>query len=309
MDQQNLNEEIIEEIAVQSEEVPTPPAGFQVIVREFKKDKVALTAFFILVTLLLVIFIGSFFIDQEAAMRVNILQRYKEPGYQGHILGTDEGGRDVLAQLIIGARNSISIGFSITILTTLIGVFVGIISGYFGGWVDNMLMRIVDFIMILPTTMIIIVFVTVIPNYTLFHFIFIMSIFYWTGKARLIRTRTLSEVSLDYVSASKTLGSSNLQIMLREILPNLSSLIIVNLTLSFAGNIGIETGLTYLGFGLPYSTPSLGTLISAAKTADIIENKTWVWLPAGIFILVMMLCINYIGQALQRAADSKQRLG
>lgn len=309
MDQQNLNEEIIEEAAVQSEEAATPPAGFQVIVREFKKDKVALTAFCILVTLLLVIFIGSFFIDQEAAMRVNILQRYKAPGYKGHILGTDEGGRDVLSQLIIGARNSISIGFSITLITTFIGVFVGIISGYFGGWVDNMIMRIVDFIMILPTTMIIIVFVTVIPNYTLFHFIFIMSIFYWTGKARLIRTRTLSEVSLDYVSASKTLGSSNLQIMLREILPNLSSLIIVNLTLSFAGNIGIETGLTYLGFGLPYSTPSLGTLISSAKTADIIENKTWVWLPAGIFILVMMLCINYIGQALQRAADSKQRLG
>ncbi len=98
-------------------------------------------------------------------------------------------------------------------------------------------------------------------------------------------------------------------IMFREILPNLSSLIIVNLTLNFAGNIGIETSLTYLGFGLPSTVPSLGTLIANARNADILENKTWIWLPAAIFILVMMLCINYVGQAFQRAADAKQRLG
>lgn len=308
MDEKNVKTNEVVPVEIEATEA-TPPAGFQVIVREFTKDKIAMGAFILLMTLLLIIFIGSFFINQEAAMKVNLLGRYAPPGVNGYILGADESGRDVLAQLIIGSRNSILIGFSITILTSFVGVLIGIISGYFGGWVDNLLMRIVDFIMILPTTMIIIVFVTVIPNYTIFHFILIMSVFYWVGKARLIRTRTLSEVSLDYVSASKTLGSSNVMIMLREILPNLSSLIIVNLTLSFAGNIGIETGLTYLGFGLPYSTPSLGTLISAAKTADVIENKTWVWVPAAMLILVMMLCINYIGQALQRAADAKQRLG
>ena len=97
--------------------------------------------------------------------------------------------------------------------------------------------------------------------------------------------------------------------MFREILPNLSSLIIVNLISRLAGNIGIETGLTYLGFGLPFTTPSLGSLISAAKNADIIENKLWVWVPAVVLIFIMMLCINYVGQALQRAADSRQRLG
>ena len=242
-------------------------------------------------------------------MKVNILQRYKAPGVNGFLLGSDEGGRDVFAMLVIGARNSVTIGFTITILTCIIGIIVGLISGYYGKWVDTTLMRIVDFIMILPTLMIIIVFVTVIPNYTLFHFIIIMTLFFWVGSARLFRTRTLQEASLDYVNASKTLGSSDLQIMFREILPNISSLIIVNLILRLAGNIGIETGLTYLGFGLPYTTPSLGTLISAAKTQDIIENKMWVWLPATILILVMMLCINYIGQAFQRAADARQRLG
>ena len=289
--------------------VSTPPTGFQVIVREFLKDKIALAALIILTLIFLFIYIGPFFINEATALKVNILQRYKAPGVNGYLLGSDEGGRDVFAMLVIGARNSVTIGFTITILTCIIGIIVGLISGYYGKWVDTTLMRIVDFIMILPTLMIIIVFVTVIPNYTLFHFILIMTLFYWVGSARLFRTRTLQEASLDYVNASKTLGSSDLQIMFREIFPNISSLIIVNLILRLAGNIGIETGLTYLGFGLPYTTPSLGTLISAAKTQDIIENKMWVWLPATILILVMMLCINYIGQAFQRAADARQRLG
>lgn len=289
--------------------ISTPPTGFQVIVREFLKDKIALAALIILTLIFLFIYIGPFFINEATALKVNILQRYKAPGVNGFLLGSDEGGRDVFAMLVIGARNSVTIGFTITILTCIIGIIVGLISGYYGKWVDTTLMRIVDFIMILPTLMIIIVFVTVIPNYTLFHFIIIMTLFFWVGSARLFRTRTLQEASLDYVNASKTLGSSDLQIMFREILPNISSLIIVNLILRLAGNIGIETGLTYLGFGLPYTTPSLGTLISAAKTQDIIENKMWVWLPATILILVMMLCINYIGQAFQRAADARQRLG
>ena len=287
----------------------TPPTGFQVIVREFLKDKIALAALIILTLIFLFIYIGPFFINEATALKVNILQRYKAPGVNGFLLGSDEGGRDVFAMLVIGARNSVTIGFTITILTCIIGIIVGLISGYYGKWVDTTLMRIVDFIMILPTLMIIIVFVTVIPNYTMFHFVFIMTAFYWVGSARLFRTRTLQEASLDYVNASKTLGSSDIRIMFREILPNLSSLIIVNLILRLAGNIGIETGLTYLGFGLPFTTPSLGTLISAAKNADIIENKLWVWLPATILILIMMLCINYVGQALQRAADSRQRLG
>ena len=287
----------------------TPPTGVQVIVREFLKDNIALAALIILTLIFLFIYIGPFFINEATALKVNILQRYKAPGVNGFLLGSDEGGRDVFAMLVIGARNSVTIGFTITILTCIIGIIVGLISGYYGKWVDTTLMRIVDFIMILPTLMIIIVFVTVIPNYTLFHFIIIMTLFFWVGSARLFRTRTLQEASLDYVNASKTLGSSDLQIMFREILPNISSLIIVNLILRLAGNIGIETGLTYLGFGLPYTTPSLGTLISAAKTQDIIENKMWVWLPATILILVMMLCINYIGQAFQRAADARQRLG
>src|SRR5699024_4556913 len=156
----------------------------------------------------------------------------------------------------------------------------GIIAGYYGGFIDNLIMRLIDFIMILPITMIIIVFVTLVPKFNVWSFIFIMTAFYWVAKARLFRSKTLSESRKDYVSASKTLGTSDFKIMFREIMPNLSSLIITNLTINFAANIGIETTLTFLGFGLPSSTPSLGTLIGYARNGDVLSNMIWIWLPA-----------------------------
>ena len=275
--------------------------------REIKGDKMAIGALFILSVILLIAYIAPLFIDQVAAARTNFMQIYEEPS-KDFLLGTDRGGRDILTQLIIGARNSITIGAVITLIAGFLGLMIGLISGYFGGKVDFVIMRTLDFLMVLPTMMLIIVFVVIVPTFNVWSFIGIMSILLWFGKARLIRSRALAERELDYVNASKTLGTPNWKIMIFEVFPNLSSLVIVNMTLTLAGNIGIETGLTFLGFGLPESTPSLGTLIAYAKHPDVMENKWWVWLPASLLILVVMLCINYIGQAIKRASDARQRL-
>lgn len=296
------------EAGTQDMNTGVPPMGFKVIAREFAKDKGALMALVLLILLIGGIIVGSYAIDQDKVMWVSLLDQYAPPGDK-FFLGADSGGRSIFGQLLIGGRNSILIGVAVTVITSVIGITVGLLAGFYGGLVDNILMRIIDFIMVLPTTMLIIVFITITPNYDVWTFIAIMSAFYWTGQARLVRSKSLSEGRRDYVSASKTMGTSSLKIMFREIMPNLSSIIIVDLTLSFAANIGIETGLSYLGFGLPSNTPSLGTLVSYATSPDILENKTWVWLPASLLILVLMLCINYVGQALKRAADSKQRLG
>lgn len=285
-----------------------PPMGFQVIVREFMKDKVAIVSLIIVIISLLIAFVGSMFFDLNELMRVDVLNKYAAPSAE-HWLGTDISGKDVFGQLIVGAKNSILIGFSITIITSIIGVGIGIISGYYGGTIDNILMRFVDFVLVLPTQMLIIVFVSIVPKFNVLSFVAIMSAFYWVGKARLFRSKTLSESRRDYVNASKTMGTNDLKIMFGNIMPNLSTLIITNLTINFAANIGIETGLSFLGFGLPADVPSLGTLISYARTSDVLTNKTWVWLPASLFILIMMLSINYVGQALGRSSDAKQRLG
>ncbi len=284
------------------------PTFWQVLKKEFKMDKLATFCLVLLIIIFAVIFIGSAVLDQDQVMRINLRNKYLPPGDE-FILGTDIGGRSIAGQLFIGGRNSLLIGFAVTIFTSVIGIVVGLIVGYYGGKVDNIIMRICDFIQVLPATMLIITFVVVIPSYTMWHFILIMTAFYWVGMTRLVRSKALTESRRDYINASKIMGTSDLKIMFGGIFPNISSIIIVDLILSFAGNIGIETGLSFLGFGLPPSTPSLGTLVSYARTPGAMSDKLWLWLPASLLILVMMLCINYVGQAVRRASDAKQRLG
>ena len=287
------------------------PTGFSVIVREFKKDKIALFSFFAVTIFIIAVFVASMFINLQQLQTVDIFRKYEVPSFNNfwNFFGRDSGGRSVMGYVIVGARNSITIGVIITIVTTFIGLFVGLCMGYYGGKVDALGMRIVDFISIMPSVMIIIGFVSIVPKYGIFQFILIFSMFYWTRTTRLARSKTLSETRRDYVNASKTMGTSDLKIMFGEILPNISSIIIVNGTLALASNIGIEVALSFLGFGLPAATPSLGTLISYASKPEIIQYKAYVWLPAALVLLFMMLGINYIGQALRRAADAKQRLG
>ena len=298
-------QEVVENIQKKNEEA----SGLKVLAREFAKDRGALGALILLIILFLGIFIGALFLNTDKVMTVDIFKQYNHPGADGMLLGGDEGGRDVFKMLILGARNSLLIGIAITVLIEVIGTVFGLVAGYYGGKVDNIMMRFLDFMMVLPTLMIIIVIVTIIPKYTMWSFVLIMSAFYWVGTARLIRSKALSESKKDYISASKTSGSSDLKIILKELLPNLSSIIIVDATLMLAGNIGIEVSLTYLGFGFPDSVPSLGTLVGYANDPSVLTLRPWVWLPAALLILVICVGISYVGNVLRRAADVRQRLG
>ena len=290
----------------QSEE--KSPSGWHIIWREIVRDKLAFVSLIFLILIMVFVYGISLLLDQNEIVRVDLFSIHKPPSEQ-FWLGTDQGGRDVFGQLIIGTRNSLSIGILVTVMTGVIGIFVGLVSGYFGGTIDNMLMRTVDFFMILPFLMIIIVFSSITPKYSIWTFSLIMTAFLWMGKARLIRSKALQERELDYVQASKTLGSSNFKIMFSQVLPNLSSIIIVSMTLNLAANIGLESGLSFLGFGFPESTPSLGTLVSYARNPQTLEFRWWIWLPASLLILVLMLSINNVGQALKRATDARQRRG
>ncbi|WIM38586.1 ABC transporter permease [Paenibacillus sp. PK4536] len=290
------------------ETIQKSPSSWSILGKELIKDKMAMISLIFLALFLIVIYGSIFFIDQEAVTKVD-LTSIKAPPSADHWLGTDRAGSDIFGQVMIGARNSITIAFAITIFAAVIGLSIGLIAGFFGGIVDNIIMRFIDFILVLPFLMLVIVFVTIVPKYNIWSFIFIMTAFLWVGKARLIRAKVLAERELDYVQASKTLGTPNWKIIAFGILPNLSSIVIVNMTLNLAGNIGIETGLSFLGFGLPQSTPSLGTIVSNATDPDILQNYWWMWLPASLLILVLILAINFVGQALKRATDARQRLG
>lgn len=294
--------------ATESKKKEKSPSGLRVIWKEIVKDKVALISLLLVILLAGTVYSVTFFLDQAQVVKVDLFSINKPPS-SDWLLGTDKGGRDVFGQLIIGAKNSISIGLLVTLASGTIGILIGLIAGYFGGIIDNIFMRIVDFFMVLPFLMIVIVFVAIVPTYGVFSFSAIFTAFLWMPIARLIRSKCLQEKELDYVHASRTLGSSHLKIMFTQVLPNLSSIIIVTMTLQLAANIGLESGLSFLGFGFPESTPSLGTLVSYATDPQTLENRWWIWLPASLLILVLMLCINNVGQALKRATDSKQRRG
>jgi peptide/nickel transport system permease protein len=279
---------------------------FQSIIRELKQDTVAQISLIVVTILTLIIFIGGSLVPTQNFQEVNIMDQYLAPLTDGHILGTDDGGRDIVLMLLVAARNSLWIALAVTVITLFVGIAFGVVTGYFGGRVDWMMMRVTDFIMVLPMLMIVIVLVTVIPRYNVWTLIGIISLFSWVGTTRLIRSRVLSESQRDYVKASKTSGTSHIKVMFREILPNLSSLLIAESTLMFAGNIGLETGLSFLGFGLPAGTPSLGTMLNAATDPNTMTARPWTWVPAAILILILVTAIVFIGQALRRVADQRQ---
>ena len=304
----NISAADLERLTKEANEEATPTTA-KIIWDEFRADKPAMVALFIVVGFILFVMIASLFINTPKMMQTDIMNYNAAPGTNGFLLGADTAGRSVGKQLIVGARNSIGIALGLTVISSTFGICWGLISGYFNGYIDWGMQRVYDFMMMLPMTMMIIVLVTIIKNYNAITLTLIFSIFYWEGTSRLIRSRTLSESEKDYVAASKTSGTGSFKIIFREIMPNISSLIIVDTTLSFAENIGVETGLSYLGFGLPIQTPSLGTLIANANDPNNITQYWWTWLPAALLIIVLCLSISYIGQVIRRAADASQRQG
>ena len=284
-------------------------SNFAMIVREFKQDKGATFFLFLLLTLILFIYVYAAFLNTKQVMHVDIINSYGHPGKDGHLLGTDQGGRDVLKYLVLGTRNSLVIGLAVTLIVEVIGIVFGLVAGYYGGLVDNIMMRFLDFMMLLPMLMLVIVIVSIIPNYSMLDFVLVVSAFLWVGTARLIRSKTLAESQKEYVYVAMTSGSSAWKIMLTDILPNISSLIIVDLILSLTANIGIEVGLSFLGFGLPESVPSLGLMIGLAQDPDVMIGAPWVWIPASLLILVLCVGISYVGNVIRRAFDARQRLG
>ena len=279
-----------------------------IIKREFSRDISALIALGVIVVAVLFVLIVPLLIDQEWALGVHPRRINNAPSAE-HWLGTDIAGRDVFALLAVGARNSLIIAVVVTLMTAFIGITLGVTSGYFGGKFDNVVMRIVDFVSTLPALVMIIAFLAIVPGFHVVRFALVMTFFLWVGIQRLVRARAIQEKELEYIQASKTLGTPHRKIIFRELLPNISSIIIVNLTLNTAANVGLETGLSFLGFGFPFEQPSLGRLIAEASDPIVMQHRWWIWVPAAVFVLVLMLAISTIGRTLNRATDARQRRG
>ena len=282
------------------------PSMWEVSWKEIRRSPFALGSLIVLTAILLVSFIGAGMTDEGYATRIVLGQQNLSPS-QFSPLGTDDGGRDMLDMLFLSARNSFAIAFLVTIFTLLIGYVVGLISGFYGGYVDLVIMRLIDFVIMVPTIMVIIVMAVTLPQWDIPQFVLVMVAFGWVGFARSLRARVLQESAKDYVQASKTLGTPNIVIMFREVFPNVVSFMMVGIVLGLASNMGLETGLTVIGYGLPFGVPSIGRLIALALNPIVLAHRVWQWLPAALVIFLMTLSIYGVGSAISRAVDPRQR--
>lgn len=221
-----------------------------------------------------------------------------------HILGTDDYGRDIFSRLIYGGRVSMAVAVSATILQLFLGIVLGSLAGYFGKWVDSLIMRIADVFMCFPFY-IIAVCLAAILGPGLRNTIIILGLLGWPSLCRMVRAEILSIKENDYVMAAKSLGLGSGEIMFRHILPNVMSPVIVSATLSIAGAIMSEASLSYLNLGVKIPQPSWGNMLSAAQSMNTLINEWWRWVPPGLCIIVVILSINYIGEGLQKAMTPK----
>jgi peptide/nickel transport system permease protein len=223
-----------------------------------------------------------------------------------HLLGTDAVGRDALSRIIYGARISLSVGVVAVAIYLTIGFVLGGLAGYIGGWADNLIMRFTDVMLCFPTFVLILILVGILgPNIA--NVVFAIGLFGWPGVARLVRGQVLQLRELDYVIASRILGASKIDALLRHILPNVIGPLTVAATLGIAGAILTEAGLSFLGLGVVQPTPSWGSMLNDARSPAIMAVKPWLWIAPGVSISLAVLAINFIGDGLRDAFDVRSR--
>lgn len=228
-----------------------------------------------------------------------------------HWLGTDSGGRDILSRLLYSGRVSLIFGLITTVGLMLIGILVGMLSGYYGGWVDTILMRFTEFVMLFPFIPFAVVlnatFSGKIENKygSALILAIVLIALSWVGIARIVRGKVLQEKENEYFLAAQSIGTPVYKILLKHLLPNILSVIIVQATLVFAVQIVAEAGLSFLGFGIDKTVPTWGNMLTDAQEGDILRSKPWIWMPPAIIITVTILCINFIGEGLKDALNPK----
>lgn len=231
-------------------------------------------------------------------------------GLNGFLFGTDELGRDIFVRLIHGGKVTMGIALIAVVIQVVLGVIVGVVSGYYGGVVDNLLMRFSEIIASFPFYPLVITLSAALPvnvsqNTRLFMIMFILGILGWTGIARLIRGQILAEREKEYVLSAKSMGIGELSIMLNHIFPNVISIVIVQATLGYAGNLLTEASLSFLGFGVKVPFPSWGNMLNSAQETTVIQYYWWRWLIPGLTVFFAVILINLIGDALRDAMDPK----
>lgn len=235
------------------------------------------------------------------------------PSTLSHPLGTDEKGMDVFIRLMYGGRVSLTLGFVVVILETIIGIIMGGISGYFGGKVDQLIMRIVDILNCIPTLPILLIASVVIDSWEvesgmrIYYLMAIMTIFGWSGTARMVRGQILYLREQEFIVACEVMGIPVWRRIFKHLIPNIMPQLIVSMTLGLGSIILYESTLSYLGLGIPLPYAAWGTMISSSTDPITMASYPNLWVPAGILIVIAVLAFNFIGDGLRDAMDPKSK--
>jgi peptide/nickel transport system permease protein len=281
---------------------------WQITLRQFLRHRMAVIAVFVLLAMVLSATLAPTLSSRDPFK--TDAAHYLLPPSAEHPFGTDDMGRDVFARILYGGRVSLTVGFLATLVSLIFGMIIGGISGYYGGALDNALMRLTDLFLSFPMLFVLILLSSLLRE-TRLNFlrsgmlpvVFVIAILSWMALARLVRATFLSLRETEFVEAARAIGASNLRIIVRHILPNSLSAIIVNSTLFVAYSIITESGLSYLGFGVQPPTPTWGNMLNRAQI--YVYVSPWLGIFPGLMIFLTVIAINYIGDGLRDALDPR----
>lgn len=288
----------------------------QLVWRRFRKHRMAVFGMAGFALLLIFVIFGSFYVTEKQANAVELTARLSPPSEQ-YWMGTDSTGRDIFARIIHGGQISLFVGITAVIISVTLGTLIGGLAGYFGGWVDIILMRFTEAMLSIPQLFLLIVLgkfigrdidtITILGkdfSGSVAIVIFVIGLTSWMFLARIVRANVLSLKEMDYVSVSKSLGSSELRTFFKHLIPNTMGVIIVSTTLGLAGAILSEAYVSFLGLGIQPPTASWGNMLTAAQTF-VQQGSWWMWVFPSTFIIFTILCVNLIGDGLRDAFDPR----
>ncbi|SHG37973.1 ABC transporter permease [Streptoalloteichus hindustanus] len=271
----------------------------RLVLRRFLRNRLALVGMVAIASLYAMAFLSPLFAPWDHQQQ-DYTAFLRPPG-GNHWFGTTQIGEDVFAQTMRGLQKSLTIGLLVGVISTALASLVGATAGYFGGWVDRILMWLVDLLLVLPSFLIISIASPAFRGKSWLLFVVLLALFGWMITARIVRGMTMTLKEREFVKAARFMGQSPLRIILRHIVPNMASLLIIDATVNVGAAVLAETGLSYFGFGVQPPDVSLGTLIATGTRAAF--TFPWMFLFAGGFLVLTVLSVNWVGDGLRDALD------
>ena len=279
------------------------PSSFRSFYAKFRKHRLAQIGLIVIIVEILAVIILPLVMDLDP---YSINPLFNAPPSSEHWLGTDPVGRDLFARVIYGGRISLLVGFSATAISVIIGLPLGLVAGYYRGKVETVIMRAADIFMSFPSMILVLVMVAIFGN-SLPVLISLIGVLAWPHPARLVYGRALSVRRMEYVEAAKVGGCSDLTILLKYVLPNSVAPLWMSVAFQISSAILTESSLSFLGAGIQPPEASWGNIVYQAQNVVVLYTYPWVWIPAGLCLIVTIVSINFVGEGIRDALDPKMK--